>query len=171
MSYPQALQFTLVAEGGYSNQPNDHGGVTDHGITQATYDTYRALVHQSQQDVALITDPEVRDCYFKLFWLPAHCNEMSTQLGVCMFDWAVNHGPPGAIRTLQETLGLDDDGIYGPETRRTVACADQYDLWEALNKERRQWYLDDASAHPSQRAFLTGWLNRVDRLNAYVETL
>lgn len=171
MSYAQALQFTLVAEGGYSNQPNDHGGVTNHGITQATYDRYRALIHQPAQDVALITDAEVKDCYFKLYWLPAHCNEMGTQLGVCVFDWAVNHGPTGATQTLQQTLGLDDDGIYGPQTRHAVAVADQDDLWPAFNKERRQWYIDDVQANPSQRKFLTGWLNRVDRLDAYVGAL
>lgn len=172
MSYAQAFQFTLVAEGGYSNRANDHGGVTDHGITQTTYDRYRALENKTKQNVALITDQEVNDCYFKLFWLPAHCNEMGARLGVCMFDWAVNHGPVGAIKTLQQTLGVEDDGVYGPVTRNALADQNgQDDLWQDLNNERRLWYRDDAEKNPLQGEFLTGWLHRVDRLDAYVENL
>ena len=33
-----ALQFTLREEAGYVNNPRDHGGPTNHGITQTTYD-------------------------------------------------------------------------------------------------------------------------------------
>jgi lysozyme family protein len=35
--FESALAFVLEAEGGYTNDPDDHGGKTDLGITQGEY--------------------------------------------------------------------------------------------------------------------------------------
>ncbi|MGA9855748.1 MAG: glycosyl hydrolase 108 family protein [Gammaproteobacteria bacterium] len=171
MSFPQALYFTLVAEGGYSNQNNDHGGATNCGITQPTYDKYRAGLGQELQPVSEISSSEVMDCYQRLYWTPARCDIMSTALGVCMFDWAVNHGVDGATKTLQEALGVEADGVFGPSTRAALAAQDHDELWREFNSRRREWYQADAAHDPSQQGFEKGWLQRVDRLDAYVETL
>lgn len=173
MSLNQALQFTLgpSVEGGYSDNPHDHGGATDHGITQATYNTYRALKRLPAQDVRNITTDEVSDCYTLLYWNPSHCDDMSTQLGICVFDWAVNHGVHGATETLQDMLGIAADGIYGPVTKHALENQDHDELWRHYNDARRAWYREYATNNPDQRVFLAGWLNRVDELDAYVEGL
>ena len=37
MSFNDALQFTLGAEGGFSNNANDHGGATNYGISTPAF--------------------------------------------------------------------------------------------------------------------------------------
>ena len=37
-NFQQALRLVLADEGGVSNHPADRGGLTNKGITQATYD-------------------------------------------------------------------------------------------------------------------------------------
>jgi len=167
----KALTFTLKLEGGYVNNPADHGGPTDHGITQATYDKWHAGQDLPPKDIRDITDSEVQAIYAEMYWLPAHCDDMSLALAICMFDWAVNHGPEGAMRTLQQALMIPDDGIYGAKTRAALASLGGDDLWREFNKCRRDVYVAIVNRDPTQQQFLKGWLGRVDRLDAYIETL
>ena len=95
MSLTQALAFTLPAEGGYVDNPDDDGGATDHGVTQHVYDFYRAAKGLPVQSVAQITDAEVHDIYQTKYWIAGHCGELGDALGVCHFDWCVNHGEIG----------------------------------------------------------------------------
>lgn len=170
-AFDAALNFTLAREGGYVNNPADHGGATNHGITQCTYDEWRGAHGLLPQDVRLITDAEVRGIYFEQYWSAAHCQPMSPPLAAAHFDWAVNHGVAGATRTLQEACGITADGVYGPHTAAAVSALDHDDLWREYNRLRRAWYRADVDSNPTQQQFLAGWLYRVDRLDAYCETL
>lgn len=164
-----ALAFTLPAEGGYVDNPNDSGGATNHGITQATYDRYRLSTGDLNQSVKLISNDEVGAIYSSMYWIPAHCNEMALKLSVCHFDWSVNHGVQGAIITLQDVLGITGDGVFGPQTRSAMLSEDTtYIVTNYLNV-RRQWYKNRVIQEPSQSEFLDGWLKRVDDLQAYLE--
>ncbi len=40
----RSLEFLLAEEGGWSNHPDDKGGATFNGVTQATYDDWRSRV-------------------------------------------------------------------------------------------------------------------------------
>lgn len=171
MSLDTALAFTLHEEGGYVNNPLDHGGATNHGITQATYDSYRSSLKLAPQDVQLITDSDVRTIYDEMYWQPAKCPQMHSPLDCTVFDWAVNGGVPRAIQTLQDVLGLPGDGIFGPKTAAALAIADVYETCKAYNQIRREWYQNRVKQKPDQQIFLKGWLGRVDRLEAYCETL
>lgn len=165
-----ALAFTLKEEGGYVNNPHDSGGATNHGITQAVYDSWRDNLKKPRRSVQKVSKAEVRRIYGMMYWMPGHCGEMKPALAVCHFDWCVNHGVAGAIRTLQQVLGLTADGDYGPRTAAAVAAAGE-NAWKAYEDTRRSWYRARVEAHPDQALFLKGWLGRVDRLDAYVEGL
>ena len=171
MSLSTALAFTLPTEGGYSNKAADHGGPTDEGVTQATYDNYLAKHGLPSRPVSGITAPEVQDIYSSLYWLPAHCAELPIRLGICHFDWAVNHGVEGAIKTLQEALSVTADGIFGSLTRAAIQGQPEAEIVAEYLKLRREWYEADAKENPDQAEFLTGWLNRVDRLEKYLATV
>ena len=171
MSLDIALKFTIAEEGGYVNNPHDSGGATNHGITQATYDAYRASLKLASQDVALITDADVRAIYGEMYWIPAKCPIMHTPLDICHFDWAVNHGVNGAIKTLQTVLGVEADGVFGGKTSSALALCDSYETMKAYNQLRKQWYENRVAQKPDQQVFLNGWLARVDRLEAYCEGL
>jgi lysozyme family protein len=167
--FPQALAFTLSQEGGYVDAPHDHGGATNHGITQASYDEWREARSEARRDVREIEQAEIESLYGMMYWMPAHCDAMAPALAVCHFDWAVNHGVQGAIRTLQEALHVEADGGWGPKTRGALDACDQDALRHDYNGLRRDWYRARVAAHPDQGLFLKGWLARVGRLDAYVE--
>ncbi|HEX2668187.1 MAG TPA: glycosyl hydrolase 108 family protein [Gammaproteobacteria bacterium] len=171
MSFTQALMFTLNEEGGYVNNPHDVGGATNHGITQATYDEWRQAQDKPCRSVELVEPPEVQSLYGMMYWMPGQCEGMSPALGVCHFDWCVNHGVTGAIKTLQQGLGVAADGELGPKTRAALASCDQARLPHVYNGLRRAWYRNRVKMRPDQAVFLKGWLARVDRLDRYMEGL
>lgn len=171
MSFDQALRFTLSEEGGYVNNPHDHGGATNHGITQNTYDTYRDTIHEGHQDVQYVTDAEVREIYELFYWEPSKCQQLHGPLDICHFDWSVNHGISGALKTLQAALGVTPDGIWGSQSASALATADSVETAQAYNTLRREWYRNRVAQKPDQAIFLQGWLARVDRLDAYMDSL
>lgn len=116
-TYPKALKAVLKHEGGYVNHPADPGGATNKGITQATYDAWqRAKGHKYPKTVKLISDEEVAAIYKTRFWDAVKGDDMPAGLDYALFDFAVNSGPPKAIKSLQKCLGLVDDGKIGPLT-------------------------------------------------------
>lgn len=171
MSFANALAFTLKEEGGYVDNPLDHGGATNHGITQATFDAWKDSLKLPHQDVKLITDEAVKGIYAEMYWTPAKCPQIFSPLDCAVFDWAVNGGVPRSIQTLQDALGVPGDGIFGPQTSAALAAADVYETLKTYNNIRREWYQNRVKQKPDQQVFLNGWLGRVDRLDAYCETL
>lgn len=171
MSLAQALAFTLKEEGGFVDDPADHGGATNRGVTQATYATYRHNKGLSLRSVGDIEDHEAADIYQAMYWVPAHCGELEAHLGICHFDWAVNHGVQGAMATLQQSLGVPADGVFGPVTRRALDSELPGQVVIRYLELRRRWYRDRAQAEPDQAKFLMGWLGRVERLDSYLENL
>lgn len=170
-SLSTALAFTLKEEGGYVDNPDDHGGATNHGITQATYDTWRDSHGEPRQSVKQIANEEVQGIYGEMYWAPGHCPALSPALAIAHFDWCVNHGCAGAIGALQQTMGIKADGVFGPATVAALAAQDDGRLWRAYDELRRGWYQARVATHPDQAAFLKGWLARVDRLDGYLERL
>lgn len=168
MSLEQALAFTLPAEGGFVDNPADHGGATNRGVTQRVYDQYRAGLHLPIQSVAQLSNSEVSDLYHTLYWNPAHCFALATRLGIAHMDWAVNHGVTGAIKTLQQACAVLPDGIFGPHTLDAINAQSETSIVNEYLLLRREWYQQRAKDHPDQAEFLAGWLKRVDQLAAYV---
>ncbi len=166
-----AIHFLLPAEGGYGDNPNDHGGPTDMGVTQATYDAWRIQEGLPTQSVSLITTAEAIALYRARYWTAAHCDDFGPKVAICVFDWAVNHGVVGAIQTLQAVLSVATDGECGPITIAAVKDMDDAELAGEYLDARAQWYKDDAANDPSQREFLNGWLNRVAALRKYIATI
>ena len=170
-SLSTALAFTLKEEGGYVDNPSDHGGATNHGVTQATYDTWRDSHQQRRQSVRKIADGEVQGIYGEMYWVPGHCQALSPALAIAHFDWCVNHGCVGAIATLQQLLHITADGVFGSATAAALAAQDDSRLWLGYDELRREWYRARVTAHPDQTVFLKGWLARVDRLDSYLGRL
>ncbi len=172
-TFDEALSFTCgpSIEGGVSDVSGDDGGLTDHGVTQATYDRYRVRKHLTMRPVTEITSCEVRDVYHLFYWLPAHCPDIRPRLAIVHFDWAVNHGVRGAMKTLQRAVGVDPDGFWGPQTMAAVAKGDVLSIVDRYLDLRVQRYLDIVAARPEEKEFLNGWEARVSRLRAYVANI
>lgn len=170
MSLQQALAFTLPAEGGFSDNPNDPGGATMHGVTQATYDRYRNSKGLPSAPVKDISDSDVESIYQQMYWVPSHAGELSTRLGVVMFDTAVNTGPSQAIKLLQDACGVASDGVFGVATRTALEGIPDDEVCGAMIDARRSFYRALAQK-PKLAEFLDGWLKRCDQLQQYITTL
>lgn len=179
MTFAAQSLKTIDVEGGYSNNPADAGGATNHGITQATArawgytGTMQALTQaqalQIAQDVFYI-DPA--------FNLVAAIDD---QLGDLLFDIGFNAGPATAGKFLQValnalnypagTLGaaLVVDGQLGAFSREALSK-----LYAWRGSEGHQVitgmvlaqhsvrYITLSQASSSQKQFEYGWqLNRV----------
>lgn len=181
-AFERALDFVLRWEGGFVNDPDDPGGATNMGVTQATYDRWRNRKGKHWADVRQITHEEVRQIYFEDYWTPVVRPRWPGRIATVLFDTAINMGPRRGIKILQEAINrvLDGtalicDGISGRQTEQAMReCLSQGPglidrLLDAYLDIRRGVYHAIVERRPSSRKFLRGWLNRVRDLENHVK--
>ena len=127
--FQDALNFVMRWEGGLADHPNDPGGRTMKGVTQRTYDRWRADNGLPMRDVAQIEDAELEAIYEDGYWSRGRCDRLRAQLDLVQFDTGVNMGPNRAIKILQTSVGASPDGQFGP---RTEAACDDCELTPAI---------------------------------------
>jgi lysozyme family protein len=160
-NFNNALQLVLNFEGGYTDDPADHGGATNKGIIQTEYDAYKTSLHSPTQSVKYISDAEVRDIYYKKYWLVASCDKLPVGIDTLQFDAAVNVGPVQAAKFLQRAVGVKDDGVIGNQTLSAINIADPKVLIKKVCLSRINFYIDLVIKDVTQLKFLKGWINRV----------
>jgi lysozyme family protein len=161
--FDDALRFVLRWEGGLSDDPADSGGRTMKGVTQRVYDVWRAGQGLPPADVAAISDQELGVIYQKNYWEKAFCDALRVQLNLVQFDTAVNMGPVRAVKILQDAVGVETDGAFGPATQQACNACSPPDAVARYCSIREALYRRFADA-PGQDRFLSGWLNRLNDL-------
>ena len=161
-NFDAALAAVLAHEGGYVNDPRDPGGATNRGVTQGTYDAWRADHQLPLQSVRLITPAEVMAVYKRRYWDAVRGDTMPSGLDYCLFDFAVNSGPKRAITYLQRVLGIADDGKLGPMTMEAANSVSAKDLIEGVCNLR----LAFMKKQPTFDRFGRGWSRRVADVRA-----
>lgn len=80
-------------------------------------------------------------------------------------DAAFNRGPAGAVKILQDALGLSTDGLVGPRTRDALHDAekDPMKLLDDLREARERY---ERRTRDETSKFWTGLKNRWDRQHA-----
>lgn len=163
-TFTDALAVVLKEEGGFANNPEDPGGVTNLGVTERAWQGY---VHHAVNEAAMraLTPAEVTPFYKTEYWDKIAGDQLGPALGLVVFDFAVNHGPHGAAAMLQGIVGAATDGAIGPGTLRAVQA---YAGGVGLHHLIEQYSDARATFYRSLGTFGTfgkGWLARVD----YVE--
>lgn len=92
--FDQALNITFAFEGGYVNDPHDHGGQTKFGISKTSY---------PDEDIANLTRERAAFLYKRDYWFAAGCDALPWPLSLVVFDSAVLCGVGRARRWLVET--------------------------------------------------------------------
>lgn len=173
--FERALELVLGYEGGESDDPNDRGGLTLQGITQAAYDRYRDGRGLDRRPVTDSTDEERRTIYREDYWDLGRCGDMAWPLGLVHFDSMVQHGR--APWLLQEALQefhpqLLVDGVVGRNTLAAARDVDGEEGAEALLRRRLRYYahlVTDEGRDDPDKVFAGGWINRVADLWEAVE--
>ena len=147
--FEKALEFVLAREGGYVYDSDDLGGATNKGITQSIYNSWLKSIGKPSKDVKNITDAEVKEIYYKNYWLAAGCDKMTSKFAVVCFDTAVNMGVSRVDEFLKAAKWIDLNEFYLARIRK----------------------YNEFAKNQTQRKFLNGWLNRVFALIDFVEKL
>ena len=153
----RAIPLILKHEGGYVNHPKDPGGATNKGVTQATYDNWRARSGLAKQSVRKITDAEVAEIYRVQYWDKIGGDDLPAGVDYAVFDFAVNSGPARAARYLQKCVGAARDGLVGNETISKAAELDEVDLIADLCRERLKF----VRGLKTYKTFGRGWERRI----------
>lgn len=137
----------IQREGGYVHHPADPGGETNYGISKRSY---------PELDIKALTRDDARRIYREDFYDRFALSQVrSSQIAEWLLDWLVHSGP-SVIQRVQRKLGVEADGIVGPETLKALnALADPRDIlrW-------RLEFLVSLTKHP----FIKGWIKRLVEL-------
>jgi lysozyme family protein len=169
------IDRVLKAEAGYSNDPDDPGGETMHGITQATARTagYQGAMRDLPLDLA-------RDIYRGRYVTIPRFDQvvaLDETIGAELVDTGVNMGPHRAAEFLQRWLNafnygrkypeLFVDGRIGPVTIQALkaylkwrGAEGRATLLAALNALQGAKYLEIAEGDTSQRKWVYGWVSQ-----------
>ena len=155
---PKLLQL----EGGFVNHPDDNGGITNKGITLPTYRAYCGK-DKTVKDLQNISYGTWCNIMKDLYWDKVNGDKIDNQsLAEIIADWAVNSGLTG-IRKAQEVIGCKPDGIVGPITLSMINTANAEMLHDRLWKARQQFFINIVKKNPSQKVFMNGWMNRLNK--------
>lgn len=172
------IDDVLKAEGGYVDHPDDKGGPTNWGITQATARAAGYTGHMRD-----LSREKAFDIYYSRYVKAPRFDQVAAvneRIGSEVIDTGVNMGPAVAARFLQRSLnalnrrGTDYadiavDGAVGPATIgalkglfRKRGLAAESVLLKALNALQGARYIELAEARAANESFVFGWLqNRV----------
>lgn len=152
MNFDQAFQKVLGFEGDYGDHPDDPGGKTRYGITEAVARAagYRGDMKELPLDLA-------KRIYKAEFWDAVRADELPIGLKYIVFDAAVNSGVGQSIKWLQRAAGVKQDGVFGPVTMKAVNEMGADTLRMKILAQRLRFL----AGLPTWPAFSRGWSRRV----------
>lgn len=166
-----ALYFNelLKFEGGYIDHPKDKGGPTNLGVTLQTWIKNGYDVDLDGDidkfDLKLINRADAEKIAKTLYWDKISGDQIKSQsVAEIIFDWAYNSGVKTASKKVQQALGIVPSGIIDPVTICAINAQPAKSLFELLKIRREKFYKDIVFYNPSQRVFLNGWLNRLEKI-------
>jgi lysozyme family protein len=155
-NWQKSFELMLKSEGGFVNHPSDPGGMTNLGVTKATWENWVGR-ESDEAEMRGLTPEKVEPLYKKKYFDAVRGDELPMGLDYLMFDFAVNAGAGRAIKTLQTAVGVTPDGGFGPMTMAAVQATDPVDLIERFSQAKEDFYRS-LNTFPT---FGKGWLNRV----------
>lgn len=152
MNFLIAFDKLLGHEGGYSNHPDDPGGKTRYGVTEAVAREvgYCGDMRELPLDLA-------QRIYKERYWDAVQAESLPADVRYIVFDGAVNSGVVQSAKWLQRACGVKDDGVVGPQTIRAANALSPDGLKRKILAQRLR-FMATLSNWP---AFSRGWANRI----------
>jgi len=129
INFDTAIDRLLSHEGGFTADPRDPGNWTGgkcgkgelrgtkFGISAASF---------PDVDIVNLTRDEAAAIYRARYWEAV--TGVSDAVRYQMLDAGVNHGTHRAIKLLQQAVGADPDGVWGPASAAAAARTDNNDI-------------------------------------------
>jgi lysozyme family protein len=154
-NFDKCLVMLLEHEGGYVNNVNDRGGMTNLGVTKRVYDEWIGR-ESTEQEMRDLTPDDVAPIYKKNYWDRVKGDYLPSGVDWCAFDWAVNSGSGRPAKAIQRAVGATQDGAIGNQTLGLVAEKDPKFIIDYVYTVRQAFYegLDD------YKHFGRGWSRR-----------
>lgn len=153
MNFEAAVNRLITQhEGDYSDHPDDPGGKTRFGITEAVAREFGFTGNMWDLPLA-----HAKLIYQTKYWDAVRASELPPRLRYPVFDAAVNSGPKQAIKWLQAAAGVATDGILGPITLKAAQDLNPADLKLRMLARRLNMLTD----LPTWKAFGRGWAKRI----------
>jgi lysozyme family protein len=177
MKFDEAYKLVGLAEGKWTDDPNDNGGMTACGIARNSnpnskiweiIDKYLERGKTlAETEKICCSDPYfmslIQGIYKGKYWDSCKCDELPNLWRYPVFSCSVNCGSRVAVQILQKCINVESDGIYGGKTTRAVR--------EYPKKEREfvdefceiwsKYYDRIVEKNPSQKKYINGWKNRI----------
>lgn len=161
-TYKTALAQLRRDEGGYVNHPSDPGGATNHGVTQAVYNSYRKSLGLKTRSVKEIAEAEVASIYRTRYADKVRYDDLPAGVDYATFDAAVNSGVSRGAKWLQATVGAAADGIVGAATVARARAADPVKTVKGICSRR----LGFVQGLKTWKVFGRGWSRRIAGVEA-----
>lgn len=152
MTFDEAFEALLRAEGGYSDHPADPGGATRFGVTQAV-----ARSEGYKGDMREYPLSDAKRVYRKRYWTALRLEEVPPSIRFDLFDAAVNSGTAQAMKWAQRILQIPDDGKVGPVTIQALNTVNVNKFLAKYNAAR----LHFLTSLPGWANFGRGWARRI----------
>jgi lysozyme family protein len=171
-TFELAIPTVLRHEGGLVDNPNDPGGITNHGVSLRWLKSKGLagdINHDGDVDAADIKVMTVDQAsvFYRTFWWDAYGYGIivAQLVATKIFDSAVNLGPMRAHKFAQEIIGVSTDGVLGPKSFAEINATPSLKFITAYQTRLADFYRALVVANPARQEFLSGWLNRAyDRI-------
>jgi lysozyme family protein len=154
-NFEHSLDMLLEHEKGFVNHPKDPGGMTNLGVTRATYEQYMGR-GVTEAEIRALTAADVAPLYKSEYWDKARCDDLPSGLDWAVFDWGVNAGMSRPVKALQRIVGVKPDGGVGPKTLQAIGNFEPKVLIEKLYDARQKFY----ESLTTYATFGKGWKRR-----------
>lgn len=180
--YKKVLQF----EGGYVNDPNDHGGETFAGIARAgnpkwagwpiidrikrRYDLSKKAEIKKMNGELFANDELMKQHILhskKTFWDSVRGDEIKNQkLAEFIFDFFWG-SPKYALKVIKESVKTvkarhpDLSGLIDNSLLKSLNTLPPGELFNEMYQMRGAFYKKIVEKDPTQQKFLNGWMNRL----------
>lgn len=164
-NFINAIELVLKHEGGFSNHPDDHGGPTNFGITQAEYSLFLKR-DTTVDDVKNMPIDSAMLIFKSKYWDHLQLDQVKSPIiSTVILDQGVLRGTNTVIKNIQSILKLDVDGLVGQQTINAINnYPNDGELALKIICRCQQAYVNICTANPSQLVFLSGWINRTQDL-------
>ena len=141
-TFDEIIEVVLEHEGGYVDDPDDRGGATNWGVTQAVYENFVGY-KCDKEEIKNMDEETAKEIYHEKFWKPSRADKLPAEVRETYFDMVVNHGQGGAVKILKNwELQVERSGYY----------------WNLVFKGSKY------TQRTSQVKFIRGWIRRCFKL-------